>query len=242
MWIREYYVQVLPQMIKRSDASEWHEIQKLDLCPGVNTFGQYVEKVTQGLAKATVAMFKSPQARPSIEYIEAVHREMFDLVYPWAGQFNREGEDVWFGGMLSCHPDFIVQELEHLKSETETLLDRASTDQAKALAVAFYHAKFERIHPFRDGNGRVGRLLMQSQIIAVFGSAVHSNFVRHQYHRAIVWAQGRSNLRPLMNIVLEMAGKEALPKGCDLLPFRLAPRIAPFRADTLRRRRAKDRQ
>jgi hypothetical protein len=41
---------------------------------------------------------------------------------------------------------------------------RNNTAQSVVISAAFYHVRFENIHPFYDGNGRVGRLILMGQI------------------------------------------------------------------------------
>jgi len=55
-----------------------------------------------------------------------------------------------------------------------------STDQHPMLFVADLHARLERIHPFRDGNGRTGRLAMNLLL------------VRHGYPPAVIYKRNRT--------------------------------------------------
>ena len=64
------------------------------------------------------------------------------------------------GGEETCPP-------EEVHSEMAQLLDEYNAKRTKALDdIIDFHKRFEAIHPFQDGNGRVGRLLMFKECLA----------------------------------------------------------------------------
>ena len=68
------------------------------------------------------------------------------------GEYKRFPNEV--GGMITTPP-------EQVHSEVLKLLDRYNLKKEKTLEdLLDFHVKFERIHPFQDGNGRVGRLIL----------------------------------------------------------------------------------
>lgn len=77
------------------------------------------------------------------------------------GEFRRT--QVWLGGVRGAEARFVpppASRIEACMAQLEEFL-HAGRDHAPALVRAgLVHVQFETIHPFLDGNGRVGRLLI----------------------------------------------------------------------------------
>ncbi len=76
------------------------------------------------------------------------------------GEFRRSQN--WIGGTRPGNARFVPPPpalVSHCISELEHFL-HARTPQPALIAAALAHVQFETIHPFLDGNGRVGRLLI----------------------------------------------------------------------------------
>ncbi len=70
--------------------------------------------------------------------------------------------------------------------------------------VATVHAEFEQIHPFADGNGRVGRLLMHAMLLRnQYPPAVLRQQKRKQYMRALRTAQIQGDTNALCEVVAD---------------------------------------
>ena len=61
---------------------------------------------------------------------------------------------------IGAAPEDVAEEIAELLSELKDI----SEDEALT-AAAYFHVKFENIHPFADGNGRTGRLLMNYLLV-----------------------------------------------------------------------------
>jgi len=76
-----------------------------------------------------------------------------------AGQFREE--QGWIGGASPPEADYVPPPPEHVKPLVRDLCAFANRDDiSPVVQAAIAHAQFETIHPFGDGNGRVGRCLI----------------------------------------------------------------------------------
>ena len=74
------------------------------------------------------------------------------------GEYKKLPNEV--GGQETTPPEQVAAQMKALLSHYNALTNKTLED-----IVAFHHA-FECIHPFQDGNGRVGRLIMFKECLA----------------------------------------------------------------------------
>lgn len=104
---------------------------------------------------------------------------------------------------IGAAPEDVTEEMNELLSELTEIKNRDALT-----AAAYFHAKFENIHPFADGNGRVGRLAMNYFLIR----HNHPPIIIHEedrrdYYTALEAWDASQELDPLRHFLREQTEK-----------------------------------
>ena len=204
----------------------WNQIKRLPLKPAIQTLDQYDQATLFGALDALAYLRTiEPASALTVAEIQQVHYLVFKGVHPWAGQFRSMGQMATIAGFPAADPDRIVRELELALVQMRELLEtgRAAGDpQLMLAALGFMHVRFERVHPFLDGNGRSGRAILAVQIEETFGILPRLTD-QPGYREAMLVSAGR-DLAPLLNYLGASVG---LPNVAGVWhpPFKISPRF-----------------
>jgi Fic family protein len=99
----------------------------------------------------------------SLRFIRELHKEL--MTGARASHFADPGEfrksQNWIGGTNPANAAFVPPPVEHLNEALNDLEVFIHADNIMpVLHAGLLHAQFETIHPFLDGNGRTGRLMI----------------------------------------------------------------------------------
>ena len=221
-----------------SSPHRWNQIKRLPLLPQIQTLDQYEEAVSLGI-DAALTFLRSTEIleQLSVGDLQTVHFHLFKEVHPWAGQFRAPGQLAVVSGYPAADTSRIQRELELALHQTRHLLAEAFGDDLRLLAaLSFFHVRFERIHPFQDGNGRSGRTVLAVQFERLFGRL--PEFSDQRGYREALRASTSGNLGPVLDYLSRSAGMR-VPSGVWPSAYRLAPRFleaheAPSFEDDLR--------
>ena len=103
------------------------------------------EKLTEGLVKQLHLILKTGTTDSKKDWF-------------MVGDYKRLPNEV--GGIETCPPKEVHQQMKALLSEYNAIKRKSLED------ILDFHVRFEAIHPFQDGNGRVGRLIMFKECLA----------------------------------------------------------------------------
>ena len=113
----------------------------------------------KNLAKVMKYLAENPNEKFSVELILKLHRILLtDISDQVAGRFRFGNEWVRVGTHIGANPDFVNGLMYDLVDSYNKNDDRYFLEK-----IAIFHAELENIHPFCDGNGRIGRVLINRQ-------------------------------------------------------------------------------
>jgi Fic family protein len=135
------------------------------------------------------------------------HRILMSGLIDEAGLYRHGGVGVMAGSQV-IHMAPPADRVPHLMADLFTWL--AATDAHPLIASSVFHYEFEFIHPFADGNGRMGRL-WQSLILARWNPLfadipVESLIFEHQaeYYAALQESTQKTDSAPFIAFMLRM--------------------------------------
>lgn len=104
------------------------------------------------------------------------------------GDYKKLPNEV--GGMETTLPEEVAGKMKALLSEYNAKEDKALND------ILEFHVKFERIHPFQDDNGRVGRLIMFKECLKynIVPFIIEDNLKLYYYRGLKEWNQEKGYL------------------------------------------------
>lgn len=141
-----------------SDAIEALNIERRnDLPQDVDDILHYIEALNYGLERAKDFPF-------SLRFIRELHEKLMtgarNTHNPFPGEFRRTQN--WIGGTRPDNARFVpppVREMNQALNDLEKFI-HADDEYLPLIKAGLLHAQFETIHPFLDGNGRTGRMLV----------------------------------------------------------------------------------
>lgn len=118
---------------------------------------------TKNLARVTEYLRNNPGLNLNEANILLLHKMLISGIDDSiAGRLRGPNEYVRVGTHIAPAPEHLQQLLEQL------LVSYSSNHDIYFLEnIAYFHLEFERIHPFNDGNGRIGRVLINQQLASI---------------------------------------------------------------------------
>lgn len=169
------------------------------------------EKSKEDIAEAygvdeAIKFIRETKEHISLNLIRKIHKIVFKNSKTFAGEFRKKGEE----GVVRTSSGIIVHEGAPQTRIHSLLKDlifwyNKHKDKYPALILAsVVHNQFENIHPFADGNGRVGRILLNNILIKNSLPPINISLQnRIEYYKTLQEYEKNKNLRPTLEFLIK---------------------------------------
>ncbi len=183
--------------------SEVRNIIETDKWPAGKSREEIAE--TYGVAEA-IKYVRESRDHISLDLIKELHKIVFKNSKPFAGEFRSKGIEVViadaYGNII--HRGAPQQKIITLLTELIIWYNENQDRYHPIILGAVAHNQFENIHPFQDGNGRVGRLLLNNILLKHNLPPVNIELKnRDKYYGSLQAYEKEGNLRPTIELILK---------------------------------------
>lgn len=160
---------------------------------------------TYGVVEA-VGYIRKTKDHISLKLIKDLHKIVFKSSKGFAGKFRGKGVEVvvadQYGRIL--HRGAPQRDIISLLRELILWYDKNKKKYHPIVLAAVVHNQFENIHPFQDGNGRVGRLLLNNILLKCGLPPVNIELKNcGEYYSTLQAYEKQGNLRPTIELILK---------------------------------------
>jgi Fic family protein len=140
-----------------------------------------------------------------------------------AGRFRNRGEYVRVGSHIAPAPELVEEMITLIITEYSSDLSAYFLDK-----IAKFHLDFETIHPFCDGNGRIGRALIFFQLQCLgFPMTIIRDREKKEYYKAFSDYRDNKNTKTMEKII-SLGLTESLHKRIAYLKGEKIIRLSEF--------------
>ncbi len=138
--------------------------------------------------------------------IKKLHKIVFKNSKEFAGKCRGRGIEVVVADQHGnvMHRGAPQRQIASLIKELVHWYEKNKRKYHPIVLAAVVHNQFENIHPFQDGNGRVGRLLLNNILIKHGYPPVNIDLRnRRKYYSTLQSYQNKGNIRPTIELILK---------------------------------------
>jgi len=170
-----------------------------------------IEKSKEDIAEAlgvneAIKHIRKIKEHISLDLIKEIHHIVFKNSKNFAGEFRKLGEEVVVrtGSGIIVHEGAPSSRVITLLKELIKWYNKHKTEYPAILLAAVVHNQFENIHPFADGNGRVGRILLNNILLKKGLPPVNIDLKnQREYYETLQIYEKQKNIRPTIELILK---------------------------------------
>ena len=157
-----------------------------------------------------ISYIRNTKEHLSLELIKKIHKIVFNNSKSFAGKLRKKGEEVVVMDSKRniIHEGAPQARINHLLRELAEWYKSNISQYPGLILGAVVHNQFENIHPFRDGNGRVGRILLNNILIKHRLPPINIDLKnRVEYYSSLQAYEKNHDLKPTLKLFMKEYNK-----------------------------------